>query len=170
MSLLSKLFGGAANEAQKQLKNALKQAEQLRTPGGAQPQRASDHRERLHAGSAAVDPSYWDTMPDEECQYSYPGPYADYFEHLFREEFPGYTLERQVRVNSAGNERTIFRFYREQRPALTVELMTERSSATSIRTRCAQAGIPYLRFYYDHRGWWNTRSYVTGRVRAALGI
>ena len=169
MSLLSKLFGGAANEAKKQAQNALKQAEQLRTAGGAQMRHASSGQ-RTRSTQASVDPSYWDTMPDEECQYSYPGPYADYFEHLFREEFPNYSLDKQVRVNSAGNERTIFSFFSGERKALVVELMTERSSATSIRTQCAKAGIPYLRFYYDHRGWWNTRSYVTGRVRAALGL
>ena len=29
-------------------------------------------------------------------------------------------------------------------------------------------GIPYLRFYYNHEGWWNTRSYVTRRIANAL--
>ena len=31
-------------------------------------------------------------------------------------------------------------------------------------------GIPYIRFYYDHEGWWNTKSYVIRRTSEALGI
>ena len=31
-----------------------------------------------------------------------------------------------------------------------------------------EKGLPYLRFYFDHEGWWNTRAYVTKRVAEAL--
>ncbi len=47
--------------------------------------------------------------------------------------------------------------------------MSETSSAQRVRKACAAENVPYLRFYIDHDGWWNTRSYVTGRIRAALG-
>ncbi|MBR6460134.1 MAG: hypothetical protein IKS49_08320, partial [Actinomycetaceae bacterium] len=53
--------------------------------------------------------------------------------------------------------------------ALVVELMSERSSAKMLRWRCENEGVPYLRFYYDHWGWWNEKSYVIERTAKALG-
>ena len=32
----------------------------------------------------------------------------------------------------------------------------------------AKEGVPYLRFYKDHEGWWNARSYVVSRIEKAL--
>ena len=57
---------------------------------------------------------------------------------------------------------------RDQKTALIVELLPQRSSVYKLRRDCATMGIPYLRYYYDHEGWWNTYSYVTERTRAAL--
>ena len=48
--------------------------------------------------------------------------------------------------------------------------MSENSEANKLRASCRAQGLPYVRFYYDHDGWWNTRSYVAGRTRAALGL
>ena len=106
-------------------------------------------------------------MPDEENQYNYPGNYADYFENIFRAEFPQYRLERIV--NESWNA-VIFTFRDGGREALVVELMSDRSSRQRLRRDCAARGVPYLRFYHNHAGWWNTRSYVVTRTRAALGL
>ncbi len=48
--------------------------------------------------------------------------------------------------------------------------MSESCEAKKFRDDCVRAGTPYLRFYYDHDGWWNTRSYVAGRIRGALKL
>ena len=48
--------------------------------------------------------------------------------------------------------------------------MSENSEANKLRSACRAQGLPYVRFYYDHDGWWNTRSYVVSRTRAALGL
>ena len=51
---------------------------------------------------------------------------------------------------------------------LIVELKSESSEAQRFRRAAEAEGVPYLRFYYDHEGWWNTREYVYVRVREAL--
>ena len=62
----------------------------------------------------------------------------------------------------------IYTFFSGAGKALVVELMTESSEAVKFRNDCIKAGVPYLRFYYDHEGWWNTRSYLVGRMRGVL--
>ena len=52
--------------------------------------------------------------------------------------------------------------------ALVVELLSRSSAAAKLRRDCQREGIPYLRYYYDYEGWWNTRSYVTRRTAQAL--
>ena len=106
-------------------------------------------------------------MPEEENQYSFPGTHTEYFEKIFREEFPQFTVERSDIRNGWI---TVYRFLSGSRTVLVVELMTEKSVAEKLRETCRSENIPYQRFYYDHRGWWNTRSYVVGRIKGALGI
>ena len=53
---------------------------------------------------------------------------------------------------------------------LVVEIKSENSEAQWLRNACAAERTPYLRFYYNHDGWWNTREYVDTRVRQALGL
>ena len=105
-------------------------------------------------------------MPPEENQYSFNGSYVEYFDKVFREEFPSYRIEHAPAPK--GRRATIFTFYNAQGKALVVELMSENSVARMLRQECAAENIPYLRFYYDHQGWWNTRSYVVRRTLAAL--
>ena len=106
-------------------------------------------------------------MPAEENQYNCGVPYRDYFEHVFRDDFPQLRFERELLRSGTA---TVYTFFEGSRKALTVELMSEKSDAKALRRRCAQEGVPYLRFYYDHEGWWNTREYVVSRIRGALGI
>ena len=53
---------------------------------------------------------------------------------------------------------------------LVVEVISDSSNPYKLMKDCHAQGIPYLRFYYDHDGWWNTKSYVTRRISKALGI
>jgi len=172
MGLLSNILGkalgdAAADKLGKVITDAVSAAE--KAASGAENAVSSARQ-----GAAPAEPrrpaspggSPYEAEPAEECQYNYDGSYAQYFEHVFSEDFPGFLLSRQSAYDGRA---TVFTFRQGGRKALVVELLSERSSVTKLRRECAAAGVPYLRFYYDHAGWWNTRSYVSGRVRAALG-
>ena len=104
------------------------------------------------------------SIPPGDNQFNYPGSYVDYFAHVFREDFPEYRVTHEQRKRS-----TVFTFLSpDGRQALTAEIMPDSSEAKKLRRECAAMGIPYVRFYYDHEGWWNTRAYVNDRVRNAL--
>ncbi len=109
--------------------------------------------------------SWGPTMPAEENQFNSGLPYAEYFERIFRTEFADCQLTREAR----GPRSTVFTFYRGGQTALVVELLSKSSDAKKLRKDCRAAGIPYLRYYYDYEGWWNTRAYVVTLTRAALG-
>lgn len=105
-------------------------------------------------------------MPDEDCQYNYNGTYTEYFDDLFHREFPEYDIE--YREEKRYHPATVFTFRQNGQIALIVELLSEKSSVRKLRSECSRSNIPYLRYYYNHDGWWNTRSYVTQRTRNAL--
>ena len=170
MSLFSKLLGG--NNADKSpldlLKNAaeavLSEAEKAAENAKKAPQAAPQQFRR--ESPAESGDSWGDVMPAEPNQYNFNGTYVQYFGNVFREEFPAF----EVRQEPGRDDRSpLFVFYQNGVKRLVVELKSERSSAQAIRRQCEATGTPYLRFYYDHDGWWNTRSYVTRRVQAALG-
>lgn len=119
------------------------------------------------AVNTGSDASWGETMPAEENQFTYPGTYADYFNNVFTSEFPGYEISYATGYNSNS---TVFTFMKEGYKALVVEILPESSCAKKLRNECKMNNIPYIRFYHNHDGWWNTRSYVTGRTRAALGM
>ena len=102
-------------------------------------------------------------MPDEETQYNFKGTYTQYFESIFGAEFPRYFVEKTTE-----GSRVIYTFRDGGAKALVVELLSEKSSVYKLRKACQKEGVPYLRFYYDHDGWWNTRAYVVQRVGDAL--
>ena len=111
--------------------------------------------------------SWGDEMPDEENQYNFNGSPIDYFNYIYSQEFPQYRIEHE---NLQRYSATVFTFWDGDRKALIVELLPGKSAAKKLREECRAAGMPYIRFYYSHPGWWNTRSYVIGRTRDALGI
>ena len=111
-------------------------------------------------------PSWGPKMPDEENQFNYPGTYLEYFTKIFETEFPEYTIE--CSTGTGRRPVTVFTFWDGFKKALVVELLSQSSDVRKQRNICAKQGIPYLRYYYDHKGWWNTRSYVISRTRAAL--
>ena len=109
--------------------------------------------------------SWYDEVPAEECQYNSGMNYLDYFSKIFREDFPEYEVALET-IESGRRYKYVFT--KAGATALIVELMTEKSEANKFRRDTLRQGIPYLRFYFDHEGWWNTRAYVKERVSNAL--
>ncbi|MBQ7246706.1 MAG: hypothetical protein IJS22_01250 [Lachnospiraceae bacterium] len=135
--------------------------------GETAPQTAqSSFDETVQSAAGPSGFSWGEVMPAEENQFNYHGTYLQYFEEIFRSEFAAYDVSRET--VSDGN-RHIFTFTSGGRKALVVELMPQSSASRKLRENCRREGTPYLRYYYDHEGWWNTRSYVTERTRKALG-
>jgi hypothetical protein len=106
-----------------------------------------------------------DEIPKEENQYNSGLTYTQYFEKIFREDFSAYTV---TPVPDKDTRNKVYAFFSGGRKVLVVELKTERSEAQRIRRAAQAEGVPYLRFYYDHEGWWNLRTYVVNRISAAL--
>ncbi len=175
MSLFSKLFKDekaekAATDLLKGLFSGVLKEEPAQTaPENTFADQAPvQHVQQTAAPAAAPSGFSWgETMPAEENQFNYPGTYVEYFDGIFRTEFPAYVTSH---TPGYGGRSTVFTLTAGGQTALTVELLSENSSSVKLRENCAKRGIPYLRFYYDHHGWWNTRSYVIARTRAALGL
>ncbi len=130
----------------------------------AQEQRNAERAER--AAAYAAEQAKYETMPAEENQYNYGGDYKAYFSQVFNENFPGYGISSESTYQGRA---TVFTFTQGGAVRLKVELLSETSSVQKLRKECEAQGIAYLRFYYNHEGWWNTKSYVVDRVRNALG-
>lgn len=173
MSIISKLFGKKVVEKtvdkiafslKKKEQNAVN-AQQPQHSGGMTigatvPQySAPEPEEKTIPGN-----SWGPTMPDEPNQFNYNGTWFEYFDGIFRGEFNTY----RIVSDRPRNGYAVFTFYRGDDVALIVELLAQSSCVEKIRRDCRRAGIPYLRYYHNHEGWWNTRSYVTQRTRAAL--
>ncbi len=166
MGLLSKLFGGdkAAEKAAKDILNGIfgnsSTQQPSSAPASAPAEPAHDYTEYSDGPSGF---SWGDNMPAEENQYNSGKTYFEYFEGIFREELPAYRFEKTFI-----EKRTIYTFTDGVSKKLVVELMPESSAARKIRNDCMKQGIPYLRFYIDHDGWWNTRAYVADRLHKAV--
>ena len=182
MSLLSKLFGdgkedvlGALKEAaQKAGVDSLLSGVQAAAQQPAQANRPAqtaaprqDYRPPVREEPAESGFSWGEDMPAEENQYNFNGSYLAYFDMVFSREFPQFRITRET---PAKGRSTVYSFWQGERKVLVAELMSERSEANKLRNACRAQGMPYVRFYYDHDGWWNTRSYVVQRTRAALGL
>ena len=169
MGLLSDLLGKKAAQTAKDLmQSALRGAKTQpsapaasHSPAPQAPAPAARQEEPLGPSGDSWGP----VMPAEENQFNFNGPFTAYFEHVFQAEFP---MLGSVREIFSGGRRAVYRFSRGGAPVLVVELLCEGSKAARQRRLCARDGIPYLRFYYNHEGWWNTRSYVARRMREAM--
>jgi len=189
MGLFDKLFGASGNDVLNKLKdvaeNVAKEAEGVinsaaNSIANSTSQSASANANPAGTGtatantSAAAASSYAESgfswgpeMPNEPNQFNYPGTYDAYFSAVFAEAFPEYRVSKEsVRKGRA----TVFTLWNGDAKALVVEVMAQTSSAESIRYGCAKEHVPYLRFYYNHPGWWNTKAYVIQRARKALGL
>ena len=89
---------------------------------------------------------------------------------FYGNEFWGGELNGQAIIMDRVTDERGDSFWQGERKVLVAELMSERSEANKLRSACRAQGLPYVRFYYDHDGWWKTRSYVVSRTRAALGL
>ena len=159
MGFLSKLFGAEAEKTAKGLLNNLSNEAKKNQNGS------------LTSSGSSVEPeaegpsgfSWGPKMPAEENQYNYGGNYIDYFREIFNSNFGEYRIE-QAQEGST----TIFTFYRGDSKALMVELLSKTSGRYRIRKECRANGVPYLRYYYNYQGWWNTKAYVIERTAKAL--
>ena len=112
--------------------------------------------------------SWGDEMPDEPNQFNSGMTPIAYFEDIYRKEFADYELTEEA--GWGGPDRSwVFRFRKGGEDKLVVELLPANSSAVKLREKCRKQGLPYLRYYTNYEGWWNTRSYVINRTKAALG-
>lgn len=173
MSFLSKLFGGDKNaeKAAKDILNGLF-AEANKNQNNQQTQKKEETKpqpQQQQQQQAYEPESEWEAIPNEECQYNYSGSFEQYFEHVFAEDFPAYRTEKAYVNKPDYKKRVAYTFYNGAAKVLVVELMPESCEAKKFREDVKRSGVSYLRFYYDHEGWWNTRAYVTGRIRAILG-
>lgn len=174
MGLLSNLFGGKLPDSplldkmDKMLDQLKQDAEQAQQNAAAEAQEAASAEpapEPAQAPQPSGLPWGGEVPPAEENSFTFQGTYLEYFDRIFRAEFPEYTLETEQFNNG---KRAVVRFLKDGECALVVELLNNSASVFKLRRDTLRAGIPYLRYYYDHEGWWNTRSYVTERTRAAL--
>ena len=177
MGLFSKLFGDDAGKAVGDLLNSFGAGNNNQGSNNSSQGVILNGQPMVGGGSitptnnngyndAASQPSgrsWGPVMPAEENQFNYRGDHIQYFEEIFRNEFPEYQLEKVIEGKA-----TVFTFYSGGVKALVVELLNSNSGRYRQREECRRSGIPYLRYYYDHEGWWNTRSYVIDRTRAAI--
>ena len=165
MSFLSKLFGGD-KDAEKAAKDLLSKL--FENASSKKPDASTEQEPAPAAAESKPEQSEAPCgVPEEENQYNYNGTYEQYFEHVFASDFPAYRFEKSY-IDDYGKHRVIYTFFSGAAKSLVIELMTESSEAVKFRNDCVKSGVPYLRFYYDHEGWWNTRSYVSERIRGAL--
>ena len=109
---------------------------------------------------------YGPEAPFEENQFNFNGPYQEYFENIFAEDFPAFQVSKEEGFTG---RRAAYTFTSGGVKRLVVEILYEGSGVYKLRDECRRQGVPYLRFYHDHAGWWNLRSYVKDRIRKAVG-
>lgn len=109
--------------------------------------------------------SFGPTMPEEDNQYLHEGPFWTYFEDIFTAEFSDLRFEKEEVKPS---KFIVYNFYSGDTRVLMVELLSKNFTMIKLRDSYEGSGVPYVRFYIDHRGWWNTRSYVIRRIREAM--
>ena len=111
--------------------------------------------------------SWGPNMPSEENQFNSGLNYRDYFTDIFEKEFGAYQIDKQ---NLRDGKAMLYTFSQAGVKKLVVEVISDRSNPYKYRKECRSQGVAYLRYYYDHEGWWNTKSYVIRRTSAALGL
>lgn len=167
MGLFSRLFGEKAgiidDIANAKRQETLDRIERERETADTVPETAEYTESVPESGPSGF--SWGPDMPDEENQYNFNGTYKEYFNDVFRSEFSNYKIESSDAYNGKA---VIFTFWEGGRKALVVEVLSRKSSVYKLRADCKAEGVPYLRYYYDHHGWWNTREYVKQRTHNAI--
>ncbi|MBR5947792.1 MAG: hypothetical protein IKZ82_03960 [Clostridia bacterium] len=171
MGILNKLFGAIKNAAEQAKIEIEHAANSLENAAGKLEDTIEDECVELDASmqqgrqTEQGEGGYWENIPTRENQYNSGLGYREYFEQIFRENFPEYELGFE---EAANRHATVVTFTKAGAKALVVELMSEKTSAKMLRWRCENEGVPYLRFYYDHWGWWNEKRYVIDRTSKAI--
>jgi len=172
MGLLSSLFGKKAAEELESLVKNVTQGIAGQNPQQSAPQSAAPAPAPVPQSSPIEEEdgpsgfSWGPKMPAEENQYNFPGTFEEYFTKIFQENFGGYSIE----IEGAGSNRQLcYTFRSGGSTALVVEILPKNTSVEALRRKCRNQGIPYLRFYHNYDGWWNTKAYVIQRVSNALG-
>ncbi|MBQ6304637.1 MAG: hypothetical protein IJK83_11525 [Clostridiales bacterium] len=112
--------------------------------------------------------SWGPVMPSETNQFNSGLGYEEYFTSLFNEAFAAsYQIDKE---RLRDGKHLIFTFSQGGTKKLIVEILSDKTHPFKLRKQCRDQHMPYLRYYYDHEGWWNTKSYVTRRTAKALGI
>ncbi len=173
MSLLSKLLGGkkpTISDVVDLLQGKDEPSAKPSRPESASAQNtwsASTQNARTEPACEGPSGFSWgERMPDEPNQYNYYGTFWEYFEDIFHRDFAAYTVTRKE--NPRALSVYTYTFTNDGQTLLVVELISRRNDVYKVRNDCRKQGIPYLRFYYDVDGWWNTRAYVIDRVGKAL--
>ena len=183
MGFLDKLFGSngsdmlnkikdAANSVAKEAENAINSAVNAANGSANNSQPAGARPAPAKAPAAAQETSgdsWGPTMPAEDNQYNYQGTYDQYFMDVFTQNFPMYRITSEKMRKDTATVITFWKGLTEEK-ALIVELLSENSCAEKIRYQARKESVPYIRFYYNHEGWWNTKSYVIRRTKEALKI
>ena len=110
--------------------------------------------------------SWGPNMPAEENQFNSGLDYKTYFTNIFESEFSSYQINKEI---PPYRNALIFTFSQGGAKKLVVEIISDKTNPYKLRNDCRAQGIPYIRYYYDHDGWWNTKSYVIRRTTNALG-
>ena len=184
MGLFSNLFGNDGKDIDSALSKMKNLAEDIMDDGqiNSQPGQQSKpyappagtaeplNTRRPEPEAVAVDgpsgDSWGPVMPAEENQFNSGLKYSDYFTGIFEKEFSAYSIDKQ---SLRDGKAMLYTFSRDGVKKLVVEVISDRSNPYKYRKDCRTQGIAYLRYYYDHDGWWNTKSYVTRRTANALG-
>ena len=180
MGLFSNLLGNSGKDLDNALNKMKNLADDILDDGqiNNQPSQPSSHpfnaepiRESSPASTfveeAECGDSWGPVMPSEPNQFNSGLAYDEYFTNLFNEVFAS---SYQIDAERVRNRKAmVYTFSQEGEKKLVVEVISTKTSPYKLRKDCRAQGLPYLRYYYDHDGWWNTKSYVTRRTAKALG-
>ena len=165
MGFFSKLFGAANEQIARNIANeVLKNTQNTSQNNYYDNSQPSSKQKTTNEGASGF--SWGPVMPSEENQYNYNGTFSQYFDSIFLREFSCYEI---MKNEGKYTHLPYYSFIKNGRCVLMVELFSRRSAANKLRNDCRNAGIPYLRYYIDVDGWWNTKEYVIKRTRDALG-
>ena len=183
MGLFSNLFGSDGKDIDNALNKMKNLAEDIMDDGQINSQNSQQSKPYSPAANSEPlnnnrrpEPEYVDgpsgdswgpNMPSEENQFNSGLNYMDYFTKIFEEGFGAYQIDKQ---NLRDGKAMLYTFSQAGVKKLVVEVISDRSNPYKYRKECRSQGIAYLRYYYDHDGWWNTKSYVTRRTANALGL
>ena len=174
MSILKSIFKSVAKEAiSRELERSASSSEtgstQYAGSSATTSGPANERRGNKCYGSCVIDEvNRRDYVEGERNLFDYRGEPLDYFREVLRDNFTGYDIRENVKINPKSPNPSEFVFYTGDHVDLVVEILWAGSARESTKYYCKEKRIPYLRFYYGHEGWWNTEKYVVDRIRGLI--